>query len=75
MSFNTMKGDRTVCYDQTRIEDAKGSGVEWLFPGQLKVIRYSFVAKDARWWNKHPARGDLGVFPSQLILLIIILNL
>ena len=59
---------------QTRIEEAKGSGVEWLFPVQLKVVRYSFRTEDARWWISILLVGGLGVFPSWLILLITILN-
>ena len=74
MSFNTMWGDPTDCYDQTRIEEAKGSGVEWLFPVQLKVISYSFLTEDVRWWISIPLVEGLGVFHSWLILLITILN-
>ena len=66
-----MGGDQTVCYDQARIEDAKGSEVEWLFPVQITVMRYLFATEGAR-WSRIPLVGDLGVSPSYLILLIII---
>ena len=43
-----MGGDRTVCHDHAWIEDAKGSGVEWLFPLQITVMRYLFATEGAR---------------------------
>ena len=66
MSFSAMGGDWTVCYDQARIEDAKGSVVGWLFPMQMTVVRYSFATEGARWWNKHPACRGPGCI-SQLV--------
>ena len=47
MSFSAMGGDWTVYYDQAWIEDAKGSGVEWLFPVQMTVSRYLLATEGA----------------------------
>ena len=46
-SFSAMGGDWTVCYDQARIEDAKGSGVEGLFPVQMTFLRHLLATKGA----------------------------
>ena len=74
ISFSATKADWRACYDQARITYARRSGVGWLFPVQMKVMRYLFAAKSLGGEISIPLVGDLGVFPSWLIPLIITFN-